>query len=313
MDQKQPSSLLERLDQVKNKLDQSTPQAIEPDDGEPHAPEPPKSDPKQPPVNKTKEAEPKPEPEEEVPAEREETPPTATDFEKEIQTLQKRVKDNQRAASQSLQAIKSLKTVVNQMVEEGDLSDDDAAKLLGAVKINGTTILDLQGSEGTPSGGASALNQILTQEVMEEYLDFTGENIDEFKMKMASFQAYCDELGSEDREGLFESLIDQKKPVKMLKSVLDLGEKNLQGIYGEIMRAGGVKKYIASTKESQKKLEKENERLKKKLAQFEMDQPSQPFSANNHTPNVPSLGAPKNLIERLEKQKQDRLDVFKKF
>ena len=195
--------------------------------------------------------------------------PASEDSTQEIQSLkeelektQKRLTENQNYGRQNAQRLKTAWTVTREFVEEGSLSEEEAAKLLGSLE-SGDTEEDVSVPHNHPFGKVLTLaNKEL--ENIRKYTD--DDRIDD---KVGAFDYFLLVSSPEEREQALEDLTDlMDNPLALAKKMLSIGQ-TYETSYRDMKDAGGIQGMIAKKDQNIDNLRKNIDKLTKKLAQYE--------------------------------------------
>ena len=191
------------------------------------------------------------------------------DATQEIQTLKeelekthKRLAENQNYGRQNAQRLKTALKVTREFVEEGSLSEEEAAKLLGSLE-SGDTEEDVSVPHNHPFGKVLTLaNKEL--ENIRKYTD--DDRIDD---KVGAFDYFLLVSSPEEREQALEDLTDlMDNPLALAKKMLSIGQ-TYETSYRDMKDAGGIQGMIAKKDQNIDNLRKNIDKLTKKLAQYE--------------------------------------------
>ena len=93
--------------------------------------------------------------------------------------------------------------------------------------------------------------------------------------KVDAFDYFLSIASEEEKEELLESLTAlMDNPLSLAKKMLSIGQEVFENSYGQVKKAGGLKNYLSQKDQELEKLQKNIDKLTKKLAQYEdFDQP----------------------------------------
>jgi len=231
-----------------------------------------------------------------------------TESSEEINALKKRYQDNQAYAREVQRRLALAKSKIHELAENNDMDEKVAQALLGAIESSSlkqpddlkTKADEAKGEE--PKGLFSPLYKVLTPDLWHQYLEVAED--DKADRKAIAFDRLVIESSEEEQRALFDRVIEQgKSPMQLLKSMLKIGEEFLNEGFDAYMNSGGLKKYNAHWQEKTEKLQKEIDKLTKKVreyegnfdkpekmtlgkSQFGSDAPDRPFNAREEAENM---------------------------
>lgn len=189
--------------------------------------------------------------------------------------LEKIAYDQQRFARHEQQKVKDTLKVVDELATTGDLDEETAAKLMAALKKESTdkaaetfaTNITVENPQPL-SKYQAVLNKAEKESgIFENYLAYTGDV--NAKRKLEAFDIYLKEASEQEIDTLDEEFAQCKNPIDLLKAVLTKGEVFLEEGLGEFYEYGGFRQYFKVKKETERKLQKDIDKLSKKLLQYE--------------------------------------------
>jgi len=190
------------------------------------------------------------------------------DVSQEIQTLkeeltktQKRLTENQQYGRQNAQRLKNALKLTREFVEEGSLSEEEAAKLM--VSLDSDAEDDLSSYSAHPFGKVLALaNREL--ENIRKYTDDAA--LDD---KVRAFDYFLLVAAKEEQEQALEDLTEMSdNPLKLAKAMLERGQR-YEKSYQEMKAAGSLYELLNKKDQDMVDLRKNLDKLTKKLAQYE--------------------------------------------
>ena len=180
----------------------------------------------------------------------------------ELEKTHKRLAENQNYGRQNAQRLKTALKVTREFVEEGSLSEEEAAKLLGSLE-SGDTEEDVSAHHNHPFGKVLTL----ANKELENIRKYTDD--DRLDDKVAAFDYFLLVAPKEEQEQALEDLTDLlDNPLTLAKKMLAIGQ-SYETSYREMKAAGGLQGMIATKDQTILNLRKNIDKLTKKLAQYE--------------------------------------------
>jgi hypothetical protein len=210
---------------------------------------------------------------------KEATPKPKTKKEEDIAEKAKRLEkiayDQQRFARHEQQKVKDTLKAVEELAEAGDLDEDSANKLLAHLKreskdkANETFTNNIIVENPQPLSKYQAILRKAEEEnkIFATYVEVT-EDINARK-KLEAFDIYLREASEQEIEVLEEEFSHCKTPMELLKKVVAKGNEFLDDGLSEFYDHGGFRQYFKAKNETVKKLQKDIDKLNKKLLQYE--------------------------------------------
>ena len=182
-------------------------------------------------------------------------------LQEELTKTQKRLTENQQYGRQNAQRLKNALKLAKEFVEEGSLSEEEAAKLMGS--LDSDTEDDLSSYATHPFGKILALaNREL--ENIRKYTDDT--TLDD---KVRAFDYFLLVAAKEEQEQALEDLTEMSdNPLKLAKAMLERGQR-YEKSYQEMKAAGSLYELLNKKDQDMADLRKNLDKLTKKLAQYE--------------------------------------------
>ena len=194
--------------------------------------------------------------------------PASEDSTQEIQSLkeelektQKRLTENQNYGRQNAQRLKTALKVTREFVEEGSLSEEEAAKLLSS--------LETDTEEDVSSYASHPFSKVLVtaNKELENIRKYTDD--DRLDDKVAAFDYFLLVAPKEEQQQALEDLTDLlDNPLTLAKKMLAIGQ-SYETSYREMKDAGGLQGMIATKDQTILNLRKNIDKLTKKVAQYE--------------------------------------------
>ena len=188
----------------------------------------------------------------------------------ELEKTRKTILENQKYGRQNAQRLKGALKLTKEMLENGTLSEIEAQSLVESLN-NGESEAELEVSPYDTHPFGKVLKIANTQlENLRKYSD--DELLDD---KVKAFDYFLSLASPEEVKGALEDLTELiDDPIKLTKKMLSIGKLYYDESYKDIASAGSVQNYIKKKHEEIDKLNKNIDKLTKKLAQYEdYDQP----------------------------------------
>lgn len=194
------------------------------------------------------------------------TDTAATDDEslqKELEKARKSTEENQRYARQNSRRLKNAITQTKALIESGVLSDEEAQDLLASLDSGDDERGQASVYAGHPFGEIlSIANNELTN--LRKYSEDTL--LDE---KVKAFDSFMSLASRDDVGEVIDELAELKDdPIKLTKKILSVGQQFHEESYGDIAKSGSVRNYIKAKNDEIKNLNKNIDKLNKKLAEY---------------------------------------------
>jgi len=191
---------------------------------------------------------------------------------KKLEKTEKVLADNQRYGRTNAQKVKAALKVAQQLAEDGILDESEARGLLDALQTEGEDH-SVYPSPSSPAHLFAPIFRVANKE-LENIRKYTDD--DRLQDKVEAFDWFLSTSSDEEREQALEDLTELlDNPVKLAKRMLSIGQDVYDGSYRAIREAGGVKNCLAQKEQVIEKLQKNIDKLEKKLLQYEdFDKPS---------------------------------------
>jgi len=223
----------------------------------------------------------------------------------ELEKTKKAFTDTQKYGHTNARKIKSAQKQAQLLVESGALSEDEAQTLLASLEG------DFEETVNEPNDPLSNILKIPNG----EYSNFKKYNEDPLlDEKVKSFDFLLSLSSQKKVQEILEELSDlAEEPLNLVKKMLSLGNDFYESTGREIINAGGIPDYIEKQQDEIQKLNKNIDKLTKKLADYEeYDQPRQRISEVGESKENPpgKRDTISDLFEsrdRYDQRKQKRL------
>jgi len=215
---------------------------------------------------------------ESVKAQEDKSKETSSDHAETIKKLEARAHDNQKFARSANQKIKETLKVLDQFVAEGSLEEDQAGLLLSILKKDGLTFSEDSFNEKIEEKSNNPFKKykdMLDPELFSTYVDVSDDQ--EAAKKLYAFDQLLNEIDSTEADVFLKELSGLQSPMAVLKKIISYGEKYLDEGMGEVYKQGGFRKFLAVQKEETQKLQKELDKMKKKMVEYEPNESSGKF------------------------------------
>lgn len=201
---------------------------------------------------------------------KEETKEDTADLESlkaELAREKSRALENQKYSRQTAQKLKNTLRLVKEMETSGLLDEEDVQKIAASLSNDGDVDLD-------PERGS-----IYTIHPLGEFIKIADAELVNLKKytddpllddKIFSFNHYIQNTDKETVDELMDTLSDLKdNPVALTKKLLSIGKEHYDNVYKDLKESGGLTGLLSKFKEKEEKLNKQIDRLNKKLSQYE--------------------------------------------
>jgi hypothetical protein len=187
----------------------------------------------------------------------------------ELEKTRKTILENQKYGRQNAQRLKGALKQAKILMENGALSEEEGMSLITSLESDHEEEVETSPYDAHPFG--KVLKIANTQlENLRKYSD--DELLDD---KVKAFDYFLSLASPEEVKGALEDLTELiDDPIKLTKKMLSIGKLYYDESYKDIASAGSVQNYIKKKHEEIDKLNKNIDKLTKKLAQYEdYDQP----------------------------------------
>lgn len=179
------------------------------------------------------------------------------DYKKELEKVQKTLKDTQRSFHEDRKKLSSYKKAVEKMKEDGALLDEEVSMLLDHIRFEETSD---EISEDIP---IMRYGKIWDKEI--EYMRKYSSNSADIDQHIAAFQHLIQSSTKKEIEDIFIDLSHyENDEVELTKQMLKLGEEYYEDIYSEIHEAGGLRNLKSRLYGKEQELQKKLDTLQKK-------------------------------------------------
>jgi hypothetical protein len=220
------------------------------------------------------------------------------DYQKEIEKLNKTLKDTQRSFHEDRKKLSAYKKAVEKLKAEGTLLDEEANLLLDHTKFE---------SEAENDTNEPTLNKyarIWDREI--EYMRKYSANAEDINQSIYAFQHLIQSCSDKERQDIMDDLSQyEDNEVELTKQMIQMGRQYNDEIYSDINKAGGIRKLKSILYKREEELQKKVDKL-----QNQYDNLKKKYEDYDSKPGgrIPSGSSNNNL------QKQDAtFDVSKIF
>lgn len=218
--------------------------------------------------------------EEEVPKEKKEASPKEPDYRKEVDRLNKTLKDTQRSFHEDRKKLSAYKKAVERMKEEGVILEEEATALLDHTKF------DTEPESAQEKPVLMRYAEVWDKEI--EYMRKYSSSPDDINQSIKAFQYLIRSSADNEIQDIIDELSQyEDDEVELTKQMIEIGRQYNDDIYSEIHEAGGIRnlKSVFAKKEEElsnklDKLQNKYDKLKRKYEDY--DEPS--------TQGIPSGG-----------------------
>lgn len=188
-----------------------------------------------------------------------------------INKLNKRLSDNTNYSTSILKNRDKAVSHVRNFIESGDISQEHADTLLSI--LNNKTGKEPEGliesyQKSNSSNSFQKFYDIANYEIAQTYQDATGDN--SLEDKQYAYDAFMSDATEKERQEIYNQLEKlENSPMALFKKMISIGEKFIEDGYGELINAGGFRKYATQNKEKVNELHHKIDELSKKLLKYE--------------------------------------------
>lgn len=189
----------------------------------------------------------------------------------ELEKTKKAFTDTQKYGHSNARKIKAAQKKARMLAENGSLSDDEAQGLLELLEN------EYEEVEETSSDPLKNILKIANRE-LENFAKYSEDPL--LNEKIKSFDLLLSFADEKEVQEILEELNDSiDDPIKLAKKMLSLGDQFHKNSGSEIIATGSIANYIKKQKEEIQKLNKNIDKLTKKVSEYEdYDQPRQRIS-----------------------------------
>ena len=187
----------------------------------------------------------------------------------ELEKNRKTILENQKYGRQNAQRLKGALKQAKILMENGALSEEEGMSLITSLESDHEEEVETSPYDAHPFG--KVLKIANTQ--LENLRKYSDDDLLDDKVK--AFDYFLSLASPEEVKGALEDLTELiDDPIKLTKKMLSIGKLYYDESYKDIASAGSVQNYIKQKHEEIEKLNKNIDKLTKKLAQYEdYDQP----------------------------------------
>jgi hypothetical protein len=187
----------------------------------------------------------------------------------ELEKNRKTILENQKYGRQNAQRLKGALKQAKILMENGALSEEEGMSLITSLESDHEEEVETSPYDAHPFG--KVLKIANTQ--LENLRKYSDDDLLDDKVK--AFDYFLSLASPEEVKGALEDLTELiEDPIKLTKKMLSIGKLYYDESYKDIASAGSVQNYIKQKHEEIEKLNKNIDKLTKKLAQYEdYDQP----------------------------------------
>jgi hypothetical protein len=186
-----------------------------------------------------------------------------------LEKNRKTILENQKYGRQNAQRLKGALKQAKILMENGALSEEEGMSLITSLESDHEEEVETSPYDAHPFG--KVLKIANTQ--LENLRKYSDDDLLDDKVK--AFDYFLSLASPEEVKGALEDLTELiEDPIKLTKKMLSIGKLYYDESYKDIASAGSVQNYIKQKHEEIDKLNKNIDKLTKKLAQYEdYDQP----------------------------------------
>lgn len=201
----------------------------------------------------------------------------------ELEILKGRLQENQSYARSIKQSVSFMtKSIdesidkINDLVENGDLSEAQSKEILSILKSKKPA-----GNIKEPKGLGDKVDNNKSDHPFQKFYDIANEDIlGEYKRytrdkscdeKVRAFDFYMNEASTEELETLHKELSEiENDPVELLTKMLEVGQQFMDEGYSDFNKSGGIRKYLKEKNSEIETLQKKIDKLDKELSKYKM-------------------------------------------
>ena len=185
----------------------------------------------------------------------------------EINRLKKALSDSQKWGHSNAKKGKFLIKEMNSMLQNQIITEDEFKKFND---IWGSDALD-DDDDNAPHEEENLVSKLIkTANKERKNLEDIYDDDTQLKVKIELFGQFLDELPAHEAEDLLEELDKiSDRPLKLATKMYRLGEEYYEKYYKGVREVGGLAKYIEMRDTREQKLQKQLDKLKNKLTQYE--------------------------------------------
>jgi hypothetical protein len=210
----------------------------------------------------------------EEPKEKKESSSKEPDYRKEVDRLNKTLKDTQRSFHEDRKKLSAYKRAVEKMKEEGLILDEEATALLDHTKFDA----DPESAKEKPVLMRYA--EVWDKEI--EYMRKYSSNADDINQSAKAFQYLIRSSSDSEVKDILDELSQyEDDEVELTKQMIEIGRQYNDDVYSEIHEAGGIRnlKSVFAKKEEElsnklDRLQNKYDKLKRKYEDYD-DSPTQ--------------------------------------
>jgi hypothetical protein len=179
------------------------------------------------------------------------------DYKKELEKVQKILKDTQRSFHEDRKKLSSYKKAVEKMKEDGALVDEEVTMLLDHIRF------EEESDEISEDIPIMRYGKIWDKEI--EYMRKYSSNSADIDQYVSAFQHLIQSSTKKEMEDIFIDLSHyENDEVELTKQMLKLGQEYYEDIYSEIHEAGGLRNLKTRLYGKEQELQKKLDTLQKK-------------------------------------------------
>lgn len=215
----------------------------------------------------------------------------------EINSLKERLQENQgyaRSMKRSMSFLnKSIEESIgkiNELVENGDLSEEQSRTVLDILKaknpnhnIKEPKSLSEKIENDEDSNPFAKFYNIANRDVLEEYiLQAADDDIHEEEIRnqvanqIKAYDFFMAEATEEELKHIYQDFSKvEDKPIRLFKKMLSVGKQFMNEGYSDFNKAGGIRKYLKEKNGEIEVLQKKIDKLDKEMSKYKMyDKPT---------------------------------------
>ena len=185
---------------------------------------------------------------------------------KKLEKTEKILADNQRYGRNNAQKVKAALKAAQKLTEDGLLDEDEVKELLATLQSEEEEDDGIY-PHSSPANLFAPVFKVANKE-LENIRKYTDDPL--LQDKVEAFDYFLSVSSKEEREQVLDDLTELLgNPVKLAKKMLSIGQEVFDESYKAIKESGGFKNYLSKKDQEIEKLQKNLDKLEKKLLQYE--------------------------------------------
>ena len=191
---------------------------------------------------------------------------------KTIKKLEKTAYDNHKFARHQQQKVSDALKLIDTLVEEGNIDEEEAPKLLAILKKEVAELPAeqfLSKAVENPSHPLDKYKNMLSPDVVDVYLEATED--ENLALKIRAFDQLIESDATEEEMKQIQERLEGagKSPISVLKAVLAIGDEQLKEGLGEVYKHRSLKEFYQAERREKRLLKEKLDKALKKLEQYQ--------------------------------------------